>query len=203
MRRWVLFYAIVFLLGIVTAIFEWPFLIAIFCIFLLTIIMFGNFFFTLYGTTNMNKVEKFIKGNQKKPINGYVYAQAFGTEEEQLIAIDTILSKYKQPYIQHYYRVIRAVITNDFKFALEESDKIAKEPAMSYCKAYVLALMNHFDEAKSYRLPKKWMHEAILAIIAKEENDREGFHYHVNQSIQAARGVQRFSLIHSLKQMEF
>lgn len=202
MWKLVIIYTVVLLLGSgVASLFNLPIWIALIFLLVAVVIMLGDFIYTNYRTTNMKKVAKMVTERKKEPIYSFIYAQSFGTIEDQLRAIDLILKKYRQPYMQHYYQWLRAIINQDLELALEEAEKIEKEPLASYSKAYVQAMLGNSEKALSYPLQSKWMQEAILAISAINENDDEAFEQYSNNSISAARGVQRFSLIHVFKSM--
>lgn len=201
MVKWILFYSMAFILGILIALFQWPFWIAIAVLIITSFIMIGEVLFTLYGTTNMKRVEKFVLKKKKEPIYRFIYSQGFGTKEDQIIAIDAILKKYKQKHIFHYYRCIQEYLKNNLEQAFEQANKIGKEPLMGYSKALVLAEMGKEDEALSYTPSKPWMQEAIAATIANNKHDDVSFEQHVNKAIQSTRGIQRLSLIYSFKQM--
>lgn len=199
--KWIVFYSMAFILGILIAMFQWPFWIAIAVLIFASFIMIGDVLFTLYGTTNINRVEKFIIKKKKEPIYAFIYSQGFGKKEDQIIAIDAILKKYKQQHIAHYYRCIQEYLKDNLELALDEANKIGKEPLMGYSKALVLAKMGKENEALSNTPSKPWMQEAIRAAIAISKNDADAFEKHANNAIHSTRGIQRLSIIYSFNQM--
>lgn len=201
MWKWILYYSIALLIGIIFAIFEWPFWVACVILFALAFVFICEVLFTLYGTKNIVKVEKFIKRKTKEPIYKHIYTQGFGTKEEQILAIDAILHKYKQQNIQHYYRCIQYILQDNLECALNEATKINKEPLKSYSKAFIHASMGNELEALSYPLAKTWMQEAILATIAHTKKDYISFETHANNAFSAARGIQKLSLVYSFNGM--
>lgn len=162
------------------------------------IVMLGRMLYVLYGTKNIKSVEKFLASNRKEPIYAYVYEQAKGTKEEQLNAIEQILKKYPKGYIYQNYRFVREMLKEDYDVAFDEAKLIGKEPFMSYSKALVYATQGNRHDALSFELSKEWMREAILATLAKVENDKNSYEVHKQNAIQSARGIQRYGLIHSL-----
>lgn len=192
--RWILFYSVAFLLGIIMAWQDWPFWIAILFLSFITFAFIFDMLYTIYGTTNMKRVEQFIIKKKKEPIYRYVYAQAFGTKDDQLDAIEKILRKYKQPHIKHYYQAIRAYLKEDYPLALQEASFINKKPLENYLKALTFAAMGDKDQALCIALEKNWMKEAILAMIAFQEKDEQAFQHHSAKAIEQAKGIQRFSL---------
>lgn len=201
MWKWIGFYSLAFILGILIAMFQWPFWIAIVVLVLTSFVMIGDFLFTIYGTTNIKRMEKFILKKKKEPIYGFIYAQGFGTKEDQILAIDAILNKYKQQHIHYYYRCIQQYLKNNLEQALEEAQKVGKEPLISYSKALINAKMGNEEEALSQLPSKQWMQEAILATIAHHKHNDDAFEQHVENAVQSTRGLQRLSLIYSFNQM--
>nr|WP_106779812.1 hypothetical protein [Lysinibacillus timonensis] len=200
MVRLVGVYLLFALIGIVVSTsFDWPTWVVFIFVFIAFLYMFGEMLYLLYGTKNMKKVEKFLEGKRNEPIYAFVYAQANGTKEEQLASIEGILKKYTQQNVQYHYRFIREMLNKDYTAALEEADHIGKEPIMSYSKALVFATQGNKEQALTYHLPNKWMSEAILATIAKVENNEADFKTHKENAIQAARGIQRYVISHSFK----
>lgn len=202
MWRWGLFYLFALALGILIAAFEWPFWLAIVVLSVVVSLMMGTVLYTLYGTTNLKRVENYILRKKKEPIYAFVYAQRTGSIEEQSKAIDAILKKYKQPYIIHYYRCIYETLHKNYSNALKEAEQIEKQPLMNYSIASIHVDMGNIEEAQHLleQLPKQWMKEAILASIANVENDLPRYKEHVKSAVDHARGVQRYSLYHYYKQ---
>lgn len=196
MWRWILFYLFAFALGVLMATFDWPSWIAIVIFSIVVALMIGNVLYTLYGTTNMRKVENYILRKKKEPIYAYVYAEKFGSKEDRLKAIEAILKKYKQPYITHYYRCVQETLLKNYSNALSEAEKIEKQPLMNYSIASIHADMGNIDKAQQLveQLPKQWMKEAVLASIANYENDFSRYKEHAHLAVEHARGIQRFSL---------
>lgn len=196
MWRWILFYLFAFSLGVLMAAFDWPFWIAIVILSIVVVLMIGDVLYTLYVTTNLRKVESYILRKKKEPIYAFVYAGKFGSKEDQLKAIDAILKKYKQPYISHYYRCVQETLLKNYSIALNEAEKIEKQPLMNYSIASIHAHVGNIDKAQQLveQLPKQWMKEAVLASIANYENDTSRYKEHAHSAVEHARGMQRFSL---------
>lgn len=191
------------LVGVVFAILELPFWMAVVLLSGITLWIIGEFLYLVYGSTNMKKVEKFIISKQKEPIYQYVYAQGFGSLEDQILALDKILRKYKQPHIHQYYLALHALLSDNYDRALTAANQIGKEPIMSYTKALILVKMGNTEDAKRTKFEKEWMAEAILAMISVQMKDKDTFELHSTKAIDAARGIQRLSLIYSFKTMDF
>ncbi|HWL22871.1 MAG TPA: hypothetical protein VNR38_03850 [Ureibacillus sp.] len=178
--------------------FSWPKWIVLIFMFIAFVYMLCEMLNIMYGTKDMKKVERFLKSKLKEPIYAFVYAQAIKSKDEQLRIIEEILKKYPQKYIHHNYRFVRDMLNNDYLNALNEAEQIGKEPFMSYSKALVFATQNNREQALSFHLSKLWMREAIHATLAKAEENHNDYIKHKEKAIEAARGIQRFGLIHSL-----
>ena len=156
----------------------------------------------LYRTNNMQRVDKFVKSQKKQPFFAYVYANAYGTKAEQLQVLDEVIAKYKQPVMKYNFLFNKAILEQDITGAKEAAEKIQKEPLTSYALCYIAALEGRTGDMRSEKLTQPWMQPAIEAVYAHEMKDEIAFARFTNESIDAARGVQKYSLIHSFKQMK-
>ncbi|KGR74639.1 hypothetical protein [Ureibacillus sinduriensis] len=195
-------YVSALMVGALIAIFKLPLMLAVVLLMFISLWIMGEFLYVVYRSTNMKKVEKFIISKKKEPIYQYVYTQGFGSLEEQILALDKIIQKYKQPHIHYYYSALRELLSDNFAEAWSAAEKIGKEPFMSYTKAVINVKTGNIQSAKSYKFDKEWMAVAIMAMIAAENKDKEAFELHSTDAIDAARGVQRLSLIYSFKAMD-
>ena len=160
--------------------------------------------YTIYKSNNLKKVERFLEKNKRKPIFSFPLAVKTGNREEMIVAIQLILTKYNQPYIQEVYKKNLALFENNVSLFEQRAKQISKEPLHTYYIAYAEALKGNFKEAQSLKekLPVGWMPYAIDAIIGKEKGDLSAFRIAAEQSIDLARGVQKFNLVHSFEWME-
>lgn len=156
----------------------------------------------LYRTNNMQLVDQLVKRQKKQPFFAYLYANAYGTKEEQLQVLDKLIVKYKQPMIKYNYVFIKAILEKDIRTAQEAAEKIQKEPLSSYAFCYIAALEGRTADMRSDKLTQPWMQPAIEAIYAHSIKDKTAFDRFSKESIDAARGVQKYSLLHSFEQMK-
>lgn len=156
----------------------------------------------LYRTNNMQQVDQLVKLKKKQPFFAYVYANAYGTKEEKLKVLDEVIEKYKQPMIKNNYRFHKAILEQDINSAKEAAENIQKEPLTSYACCYIAALEGRTDDMRSDQLTQPWMQPAIEAVYAHSIKDNAAFERFSKVSIDAARGVQKYSLLHSFKQMK-
>ncbi|KOS68632.1 hypothetical protein AEA09_08800 [Lysinibacillus contaminans] len=156
----------------------------------------------LYRTNNMQQVDKFVKNQKKQPFFAYVYAIAHSTKAEQLQVLDEVIVKIKQPAIKNNYLFNKAILEQDITAAKEAAEKIQKEPLTSYALCYIAALEGRTTDMRSEKLTQHWMQPAIEAVFAHQMKDETAFDRFTKESIDAARGIQKYSLIHSFKQMK-
>lgn len=156
----------------------------------------------LYRTNNMQQVDKFVKNQKKQPFFAYIYANAYGTKAEQIQVLDEIIVKIKQPAIKNNYLFIKAILEQDLTAAKEAAQKIQKEPLTSYALCYIAALEGRTADMRSEKLTQPWMQPAIEAVFAHKMQDETAFDRFTKESIDAARGVQKYTLIHSFKHMK-
>lgn len=160
--------------------------------------------YTVYKSNDLKKIERFLKKNKRKPIFTYALAVKTGNREEIISAIQLILSKYKQPYMQQVYKTNLALFENNISLFEQRAKQISKEPLHTYYIAYAEALKGNFEDAHSLKrkLATGWMPYALDAIIAKEKGDLSAFRIAAEKSINLARGVQKFNLVYSFEWME-
>lgn len=204
MFRLVLLYTVVFLIGIVItelAGLERTIAFTV-CVVLVLAVSFSSLLYTLYGTKNVAKVERYIVNHQKNPIFRHLYVSAHGTVADELQAIEAVLAKYQQPLTRTTYLFIQAIVQDDLEKAYEAAQQIPKDAYRQYSLAYVEALRGNAEKARSYKLAKPWMTYAIEALIAYEAKDLDAFEREAQRSIEAARGIQYYQSVYAFKKMK-
>lgn len=205
----ILRFVLIFLLGVVlTAVmtaFEIPFWITYLSIIVLyALLLVAPTMYIVYRSNNLKRIERYLVTNKRKPLFAYALAIKSGNRESIIEAIQVILNKYKQPFIQQVYKTNLALFENNVSSVDLLAKQISKEPLRTYYMAYAEALKGNFEEARSLKenLKVAWMLHAIEAIIAKEKGDMEAFSKEADASIECARGIQKFSLVYSFKNMK-
>lgn len=160
--------------------------------------------YTIYKSNNLKNIERFLEKNKRKPMFAYPLAVKNGNRKEIISAIQLILSKYKQPYMQQVYKTNLALFENNVSLFEQQAKQISKEPLHTYYIAYAEALKGNFENAQALKdkLPVGWMPCAIDAIIAHEKDDLSAFRLAAEESIQLAKGVQKFNLYYSFEWIE-
>jgi len=173
--------------------------LAIFALIVLAIIY--RHIHILFRTNNMQSVDKLVKDRKKEPFFAYLYAVAYETKEDQLQSLDVVIKKYKQPAVKYNYVFIKAIMEENLEEAKDAADKINKEPLASYAKCYIAALEGRTADMRSAKLTQPWMQPAIEAIYAYTIKNEDAFQQYQKESINLARGVQKYALTHSFKEM--
>ncbi|KGR78394.1 hypothetical protein [Ureibacillus manganicus] len=198
MKSFIIYFFIAILGYALADFLNWPSWTVFLLLIIAFVIMLCRMLYVMYGTKNIKKVERFLASNRKEPIYAFVFEQANGSKVDQLNSIENILRKYPKGYIHQNYLFVRELLNENYHSALNEAEKIGKEPYMSYSKALVYATEGNREQALFYQLDKQWMKEAILATLAKAEKNQKVYETHKENAINASRGIQRFGLIHSL-----
>ncbi|WP_144512075.1 hypothetical protein [Bacillus sp. FJAT-22090] len=205
----ILRFVLIFLLGVVlTAVmtaFEINFWITYLSIIVLyALLLVAPTMYIVYKSNNLKRIERYLVTNKRKPLFAYALAIKSGNRESIIEAIQVILNKYKQPFIQQVYKTNLALFENNVSSVDLLAKQISKEPLRTYYMAYAEALKGNFEEAHVLKenLSSAWMQHAIEAIIAKEKGNMEAFSKEAATSIECARGIQKFSLVYSFKNMK-
>lgn len=197
-----IFYLFIFILTIVLSLAGVHLFITI-CIIALTVMaMLYRHIHILFRTNNMKMVDKLVKDRKNDPFFAYPYTLAYGTREEQLHSLETAIVKYKQPAMKYNYKFLMAIMKENLEEAKDAADKIKKEPLTSYAKCYIAALEERTTDMRSDQLTKPWMQPAIEAVYAYKKNNETALHQHAQESIEMARGVQKYVLIHAFERMK-
>lgn len=199
MINWIYVIILGLAVGIISAIFDWPFSIAIAIIILFALCSIGYMIYIAYWSTNLVKIKKYLEKNKKDPFLNYILTVENGTKDQEIDAIDRVIAHYKQPVMKHTYEFNRAIRLDDFDRAHQFADKLMATPYGPYGKASIAALLGDREQAKNYSLKKKWMEDAIEAQLALAENNIEAFEQFSAKAITGTKGLQHYLLLNSFK----
>lgn len=159
--------------------------------------------FMTYRSNNLNLIEKFLMTKKKKLLFAYPLALANGTPKEVEDSLRAILEKHKQPYMQNVYKTILALHLKNIDAADTYAQKIDSEPLKSYYAAYVAAKKGDFEEAARHEenIDVEWMIHSLHAIYAQEKGQYDDLVNESRGAIALSRGVQKFIMLHSFKDM--
>ncbi|WP_075618440.1 hypothetical protein [Paenisporosarcina indica] len=179
----------------------WVIILTMFIFFLAFVVL--PQIFTAYRSNNIKSIEKFLKANKKNPLFAYPLATAGGNHVEMEESLRAILAKHKQPYMQNVYHTILALHLDKIETANTYAQKIDKEPLKSYYAAFIAAKKGDFEEASRHEenVSVEWMLHALHALYAHEKGQHSVFETEAQKAIDESRGVQKFILVHSFKNM--
>ena len=169
---------------------------------LVAIAMVYRYIHILYRTNNMKLVDILVKDRKKEPFFAYLFAVAYGTREDQLRSLDVVIAKYKQPAMKYNYQFLKSIMENNLEEAKDAADKINKEPLTSYAKCYIAALEGRTTDMRSEQLTQPWMQPAVEAVYAHKMKNETAFQQFAQESMEVARGVQKYALIHTFEEMK-
>lgn len=199
MVRWGLLLIFGVIVGLVCAIFNLPFWMAVVLFVLLALSSMVKLVYNAYLSTNLTKIKAYIEKNKKDPFLNYLLIVENGTKEQEIEAMDKIIAHYKQPTLKNTYAMNKAIRLEDFGQAHQFANMLMKTPYGPYGKALIAAVQGNRAEAKRYELKSPWMNDAIEAALALSENNEQAFDKFASKTIEGTKGLQRFSNVHSLK----
>ncbi|KOS60168.1 hypothetical protein FJQ98_10830 [Lysinibacillus agricola] len=197
-----LFYLVIFILALLLSLAGVRPSISLGIFILIAIAMIYRHIHIVFWTNNMKLVDKLVKDRKKHPFFSYLYAVAYGTKEDQIHSLETAIVKYKQPAIKYNYKFIKVIMEENLEEAKDAANKINKELLTSYAKCYIAALEGRTTDMRSDQLTKPWMQPAIEAVYASTMKNEAAFNQYQKESIDFARGVQKYVLIHTFEQMK-
>lgn len=159
--------------------------------------------FTVYYSNSLRQIERYIKRNRHKAIFAFPYALAHGNDNDIDNALQRILAVHQQPTMQAVYRTLLAIYRGQPNVAAQHAERIDREPMRTYYMAHAAVASGDLQRAAHLNgaISVPWMNHSIAALIAFEEEDSK-FHALADQSIAAARGVQKFTLAKSFDRMK-
>lgn len=202
MVNWPLFIALGVILGVATAMFEFPYVYAVIILVAIVIFMIVRMYYIALYSTNMKAVKKYIQKHKKEPVMNFFLQVADGTKEDEIKAIDQVISTAKNSNIKRTYEMNRAIRLQDFDLAEEIAQSISDNEYGKYGLAIIAASRGNYEEAEEYSFFTLWMKWAVQAEIAYSQKNREKYDENVQKTIDASKGVQRFVVIHNFRKAE-
>ncbi|KQO12048.1 hypothetical protein [Paenibacillus sp. Leaf72] len=157
----------------------------------------GPLFYTILGTRNLMKIERFLLANRKIPsyyIN-YTVANRLDDEFEENIA--KLLKQYKQKNKQALFKTLQAHYNKDIQSVLHEIEFIQPIEYRYYYQAYYYIERREFTEAHDYinRISKDWMKQSLLSYMEYKQGNRPRAIELAEEAMQAARGIQLYVMV--------
>ncbi|RLQ90510.1 hypothetical protein [Planomicrobium sp. Y74] len=159
--------------------------------------------YVTYFSNSLRQIERYIYRNRHKAIFAFPYALGHGNDQDVERSIERILLIHKQPVMQSIYRTLLSIYRGQPGIAAQHAAGIDREPMRSYYLAHIAASSGEFQRAAELnsQINEPWMNHSIDALIAFENNDAN-FHSHVDNSVKAARGIQKYTLEKSFNRMK-
>lgn len=199
MVNWFKIITLGLIVGVLSAIFDWPFWLSAGLIVTIGLCSIANMFYIVYVSTNMQRVKKYIENHQKDPLMRYLLKVEKGTNEEVLSAMNEIIAHYKQPSIKNAFEMNRALLMEEYEQANYFADQLKNVQLKTYGKALVAAVQGKEAQLTEFYIKSEWMQYALVAELAIAQRNQQRFEEAAVKAIHASRGIQRFSLIHSFK----
>lgn len=159
--------------------------------------------YAVYFSNSLRQIERYIIRNRHKAIFAYPYALGHGSDQDIENSIERILMTHKQSTMQAVYRTLLAIYRGQPGIAAQHAEAIDREPMRSYYLAHAAASSGDLDRAANLnkQINEPWMNHSIDALISFERNEAK-FHELADKSVQAARGVQKYTLEKSFNRMK-
>lgn len=159
--------------------------------------------YAVYFSNSIRQIERYIKRNRSKAIFAFPYALGHGSDKEVENALEWILTVHKQGTMQSVYRTLLAIYRGQPGIASQHAERIDREPLRSYYMAHAAVSSGDLERAANLNneISEPWMKHSIDALIAYEKND-SSFYSLMDKSVEAARGVQKYTLAKSFERMK-
>jgi hypothetical protein len=157
----------------------------------------------IYKSKSIKAIGRYIKNNHKRPIFGYSYALANGTDQDVEVALKQIMNTYREEDMHDIYGANLAILKNDSQTLLRHAEDIKSDDHRDYYKAYAYILKGKFMDSIEFaeKVQTPWMIHSLKAADAKKRGDMNAFKIQANKSIESALGIQRFVLFHTMRRM--
>jgi hypothetical protein len=157
----------------------------------------------IYKSKSIKAIGRYIKNNHKRPIFGYSYALANGTDHDVEVALKRIMNTYREEDMHDIYGANLAILKDDSQALLKHAEAIKSDDHRDYYKAYAYILKGKFMDSIEFseKVQTPWMIHSLKAADAKKRGDMNAFKIQANKSIGSALGIQRFVLFHTMRRM--
>ena len=188
-------------IGVLFAMMQWPFWIAIVLFAIITVAEMLMMLHALYLSQNLKRITRYIDRQKKNPLYAYMHLLREGTNTELIGALDKVLAQYKQPEVQAVYGANKAIMQEDFVNARRLAEPISSTEIGQYTLALIEAMQGNREEAGRYSLQKNWTRASIEANLAFAEKDRTAFERESQKAIDGAKGGQYYVNTYVFKRM--
>lgn len=151
----------------------------------------------LWGSGDIEKIEKFLLKNKRNPFYQLSYGVANGSAKE----VDEAVNKTNKSLTHFYNRKQYQLIQAYFYERPEEMEKLLRKMRKTtftlYYEAARAIIMGDLKKARILieQNPKPWMREALTAEVLVKENRMNEAVTHAQAAVAMTRGVQRYILL--------
>lgn len=106
MINWIYVIGLGLVLGVLSAMLNWPFSVAITIIVLFALCSIGYIYYIAYASTDLLKIKQYIEKHKKDLFLNYILMVENGTKGKEIDAMDRVIAYFKQPIMKHTYFII-------------------------------------------------------------------------------------------------
>lgn len=160
---------------------------------------------TIFWTKNIKKIDLFLKNNRKKVFFKYSYSVVHGSEDEQKTHLQEIIKLSQHPNDQQHFKVMLALLNNNYLQAILEADQIPDEEIRHYTMAFAEVSNGNIQQAfiLTPYLKTPWRQHAIRALIAGHNKKHDEFLTYSTHALSSTRGLDHYLLHHLLEKIKF
>lgn len=187
--------------GAILAMLGWPIQILYVIVVIFVTVSLANIVNVNVFSKNKATIEKYLKKHKKEPVYQFVAMQPYATDEEQIVCLEKILTKHKNPKYQAIYGCYLGLLQNDTEAARTYIKPIEGTEHGNYCAALVAIKEGNYDAAKAFTFKKDWMKHSVLGHIAYETKNHAQFNEHSKLAIDSVGGIQHYVNFHAFEKM--
>lgn len=164
---------------------------------LLVLIFVGLPMYRIYfRETRIERLEKFLLRQRKKPEMYIIYAMANNREEEAADMMSRLLVKYTQPHRQAQYKAAYCIYRKDAAAVKKELVHLKSSDQRHYYEAFVHTEEGNLELARdtAAKLSTPWMKSSMLSEIEKKAGNQHEAIAHGKQALHSSKGLQRYIL---------
>jgi hypothetical protein len=195
--QYFLIISLAILLGVLTAIWQIPFLFTAVLIFLsVTLIVYVPFVWYMYFSKNTESTGKYLQQRTKQTILQFYYHLANSHVEQMEETLILLKKKYKSPQMTAMFTVPYAAQQENLASAKESIPLIKDLSARQYYEALLKVEERQWDDVETMipALQKEWMKEAIKSELLQKKGESAAANVHESKAISLTKGMQRYLL---------
>ncbi|MEC0127006.1 hypothetical protein [Paenibacillus pabuli] len=155
-----------------------------------------RFYYPLSLETRIDRVESFLRKQQKTPGVYIYYVFANRLDDEAELTMEQIRGKYTQKVTQATYSAAYGFYRKDMVAVHEAVQNMRLSDYRTYYETILLLEDGQSDEARErlQSIKKQWMRSTLLAGIELKAENRDTAIQHAHEALNFSRGVNRYVL---------